>query len=184
MQYVGVLLFLSGSPRWHSFLTAIEARFIKTVYLICNMIFRQATTADIPQIQTVRNAVKENVLSDPALVSDHDNEVYLTERGKGWVCVDTGKIVGFAIADLVENNIWALFILPEYEGRGIGKTLHNMMLNWYFEQTQQTVWLGTAFATRAENFYRMQGWKEAGTHGPKEIKFEMSYADWKGRKSI
>ena len=145
------------------------------------MIFRQAITADIPQIQVVRNAVKENMLSDPALVSDRDNEEFITERGKGWVCADNGRIVGFAIADLKEKNIWALFVLPQYEGKGIGKTLHDLMMDWYFQQTTEKVWLGTAFHTRAETFYRMQGWKEVGMHGSKEVKFEMSYEAWSGR---
>ena len=87
-------------------------------------------------------------------------------------------IVGFAIADLKENNIWALFLDPEFEGKGIGQLLHNTMLDWYFSQTKTTVWLGTGFNTRAEKFYRKAGWTEVGTHGPKEIKFEMTYDDW------
>ncbi len=147
------------------------------------MIFREAAIADIPQIQIVRNAVKENMLSDPALVPDKDCEEYMTVRGKGWVCETEGTIVGFAIADLKENNIWALFLLPEYEGQGNGKKLHDIMLDWYFTQTKETVWLGTAFNTRAEKFYRMQGWKEAGMHGSKEIKFEMSRADWQMKRA-
>ena len=143
------------------------------------MIFREATIHDIPQIQIVRHMVKENVLSNPALVTDQDCEEYLTVRGKGWVCEIGDTIVGFSIADLKDNNIWALFLRPEYEGRGIGKKLHAMMLQWYFSQTQKTVWLGTAPNTRAEKFYRKAGWKEVGTHGKGEIKFEMSYHTWK-----
>ena len=53
------------------------------------------------------------------------------------------------------------------------------MIDWYFEKTKDAIWLGTAFNTRAEAFYRMQGWKEIGTHGSKEIKFEMSYDEWR-----
>ena len=147
------------------------------------MLFREAVITDIPQIQIVRNSVKENKLSDPALVPDKDCEEYMTVRGKGWVCEIEGTIVGFAIADLKENNIWALFLLPEYEGQGIGKKLHGIMLDWYFTQTKETLWLGTAFNTRAEKFYRMQGWKEAGMHGSKEIKFEMSRADWQMKRA-
>ena len=64
------------------------------------MIFREAQTEDIKQIQLVRNAVKENVLSNPGLVTDKDCVEYLTLRGKGWVCETDGTIVGFAIADL------------------------------------------------------------------------------------
>lgn len=140
-------------------------------------LFREANTSDISQIQVVRNSVKENMLSDPALVSDRDCEEFLTERGKGWVCEINGRIVGFAIADLKEHNIWALFLHPDFEKQGIGKTLHDMMLDWYFQQTQQRVWLGTAPGTRAEGFYKKNGWKETGMHG-KEVKFEMEHADW------
>ena len=142
------------------------------------MIFREAQVSDIPQIQIVRHSVKENVLSDPALVTDKDCEEFLMVRSKGWVCEVDGKIVGFSVADLKENNIWALFVHPGYEAKGIGKKLHNEMLNWYFDQTQEKVWLGTSPNTRAENFYRKNGWKEVGVHGKGEIKFEMSYENW------
>jgi len=143
------------------------------------MIFREALVSDIQQIQVVRNAVKENTLSNPALVPDAAVEVYITNRGRGWVCVIADEVVGFSIADLEENNMWALFVHPDYEGKGIGKVLHDKMLDWYFEQTKETVWLGTAPGTRAAQFYRMQGWKEVGLHGKGEIKFEMDYMAWR-----
>jgi GNAT superfamily N-acetyltransferase len=143
------------------------------------MIFREANRSDIKQMQFVRNAVKENMLSDPALVPDEDVAEYITKRGKGWVCVIHSEVAGFAIVDLIDNNIWALFVHPDYEGMGIGKKLHDKMLDWYFEQTKQRVWLGTEPGTRAEKFYRMQGWKEAGTHGKGEVKFEMRKSEWK-----
>ncbi|MDQ3279223.1 MAG: GNAT family N-acetyltransferase [Bacteroidota bacterium] len=142
------------------------------------MLFREARLDDIRQIQVVRNAVRENVLSDPGLVTDKDCEDYLTLHGRGWVCEVEGKVVGFAIADLKENNIWALFVHPEWEKKGIGKRLHNTMLDWYFSQTKTTVWLGTSPGTRADLFYRKQGWTEVGTHGKGEIKFAMTYEDW------
>ncbi|WP_374444116.1 GNAT family N-acetyltransferase [Epilithonimonas sp.] len=141
------------------------------------MIFREAIIADIPQMQIIRNAVKENQLSNPDIVKDKDYECFLLENGKGWVCEIENLIVGFAIVDLVANNIWALFVDPEFENQGIGKQLHNLMLNWYFKQAQNPVWLGTAPGTRAADFYRFSGWKEIGTFG-KEIKFEMTYKDW------
>jgi hypothetical protein len=43
----------------------------------------------------------------------------MTNRGKGWVCEIDEKIVGFSIADLIGNNIWALFVMPGYDKRGI-----------------------------------------------------------------
>jgi GNAT superfamily N-acetyltransferase len=141
------------------------------------MIFREATISDIQQIQLVRNTVKENRLSNPALVSNRDCEEFITRRGKGWVCEIKGRIVGFAIADLKEHNIWALFLHPDFEKQGIGWRLHTLMLDWYFTQTQHTVWLSTAPDTRAESFYTKAGWTEAGLHG-KEIRFEMNAEGW------
>ncbi len=143
------------------------------------MIFRGALITDIPEIQIVRNSVKENILSDPALVTDKDVEDYITHRGKGWVCEINNCIVGFAIADLQDDNIWALFLHPDHEGNGIGKSLHDTMLNWYFDQNKNSVWLGTSPGTRAEMFYRKAGWKETGIHGKGEIKFEMTAAEWR-----
>ncbi len=148
------------------------------------MILREATIHDIPGIQRVRNVVKENQLSDPALVTDQDCENFLTVRGKGWVCELDNLIVGFSIADLKENNIWALFVDPDHEGKGIGKKLHDIMLNWYFNQTNSTVWLGTAPGTRAAAFYLKAGWQNTGMHGRNELKFEMTYNNWKGKTSI
>ena len=84
------------------------------------MLFREATKEDIKQIQVVRHSVKENVLSDPSIVTDEDCADYINIRGKGWVCEDDKTIVGFSIADLKDHNIWALFVKPEYEHKGIG----------------------------------------------------------------
>jgi GNAT superfamily N-acetyltransferase len=148
------------------------------------MLFREATLSDIPAIQVVRNSVKENVLSDPSLVSDKDCEDYMFVRGKGWVCEVDGQVVGFSIADLADNNIWALFIHPGFEKRGIGRRLHDLMMHWYFQQGKENAWLSTAPASRAEGFYRKAGWKEVGITKTGEVKFEMSSEDWKSSPRI
>lgn len=143
------------------------------------MVFREANRNDIQQIQIVRNSVKENRLSNPALVSDADCEEFMFHRGKGWVCEIGKHITGFAIADRKEKNIWALFVHPDFEKMGIGKKLQQIMLDWYFDQGEDFVWLGTAPGTRAEIFYRKTGWKENGMHGKNEIRFEMRKNDWR-----
>lgn len=145
------------------------------------MIFRVAKLEDIRQIQIVRNSVKENPLSNPNLVTDQDCEEFMFKRGKGWVCEIENNIIGFAIADLVENNIWALFLHPDYEKKGIGRKLHDMMLDWYFSKRDK-VWLGTAPGTRAEIFYEKSGWCRAGIYG-KELKFEMTAEQWNALKA-
>jgi GNAT superfamily N-acetyltransferase len=142
------------------------------------MIFREAGVQDIPQIQNVRHSVKENVLSDPRLVTDDDCADYLMQRGKGWVCESQHEIAGFAIADLAGNNIWALFVKPAFEKQGIGRKLHDMMMDWYFSQTKNKCWLSTSPDTRAALFYLQAGWRPAGIHGKGEIKYEMTHEEW------
>ena len=142
------------------------------------MHFREAGISDIFQMQIVRNSVIENQLNDPTLIKDADYENFLLVKGKGWICEINNDVVGFAIIDLQENNIWALFVAPPFAEKGIGKKLHSIMLHWYFQQTQKTVWLGTAANSRAEIFYMQQGWTKVGIHGNNEIKFEMTFSKW------
>ena len=143
------------------------------------MIYRQAQLSDIKQIQVVRHLVKENTLSNPELVPDKDVAYYITEKGKGWVCEIGGQVVGFSIVDLQEKSVWALFIDPDYAEKGIGKALHRLMLDWYFNRTKETITLGTAPNTRAERFYTLQGWKSLGSYANGETKFALKYEDWK-----
>lgn len=147
------------------------------------MNYREARTSDIQQLQLVRQSVRQNVLSDPLLVTEYDYLRYLTIDGKGWVCETANKIVGFAIIDVKHSNVWALFVKPEFEGKHIGKTLHDLMLQWYFKKYHETLWLSTAPATRAEEFYTLQGWKATGKTATGEIRFELTPAAWKDRLS-
>lgn len=133
---------------------------------------REAVIEDIEVIQTIRNAVRENRLSDPSKVTNSDVQDYILNRGKGWVYEHDGKIAGFAIGDLQDANIWALFILPDMEGKGIGKLLHDKMINWMFNQGLSSIWLSTEPGTRAEKFYHKAGWQETGKTPSGEIRFE------------
>ena len=136
------------------------------------MQFREAQVTDIPQMMEIRNSVKENQLSDPALISFDDYSTFISNRGKGWISLEDELVTGFAVVDLVEHNVWALFVRPGYEGNGIGTILQQLLLTWYFQQTSHPVWLSTSPGTRAETFYRKSGWHETGVYGKGEIRFE------------
>ena len=142
------------------------------------MNFREASLSDIPQLSKVRLAVKENALNNPALITEQDYVDYLSKRGKGWVCELDNDVVGFAIGDLEKHNVWALFVQPDFEGQGIGRELLIMLLDWYYSQTTDTIWLSTAPNTRAADFYKSFGWKETGKLPNGELKFELSADDW------
>lgn len=138
----------------------------------------EATLQDIDAMSVIRLSVKENPLNNPDLVTRRDYEDYLTSYGKGWVAEVDGKIAGFAIVGLQQKNIWALFVDPSHEKAGVGRKLHDTMMDWYFTQTDEDVWLSTDPQTHAAEFYRRKGWRESGMIG-NELKFVMSALDWK-----
>jgi aminoglycoside 6'-N-acetyltransferase I len=136
------------------------------------MFLRPAHSADYAGMHRVRMAVRENVLSDPAAITEEMYLDMIANRGKGWVVDVEGTIVAFAVADHSRRNIWALFVDPAHQGRGYGRRLHDTMLAWLFAQSEDPVWLGTEPGTRAERFYRAAGWREAGRRPNGEIRFE------------
>jgi GNAT superfamily N-acetyltransferase len=142
------------------------------------VIFRTARIDDIPEMQRIRHGVKENRLSDPALVTDQDCLEFITKRGRGWVAENGISLAGFAIVDCKEKNIWALFVDPPFERQGIGRKLQELMLDWYFSYHEEDLWLGTAPYTRAAGFYRKSGWRETGVRANGEISFEMGRLTW------
>jgi len=148
------------------------------------MNFRPATVADIPQMFDVRMSVKENVLVNTDLVTPEICEEYLTRRGTGWVAEINKHLIGFAIADLLDDSIWAMFVRPEFEHVGVGSRLHNGLLNWYFNQGKEKVWLSTAPGTKAEAFYRKRGWREVMRDERGDIRFEMTAAEWNEHRPV
>lgn len=143
------------------------------------MQIRVATEAEIPEMHQVRLSVRENRLSDPARVQPRDYEALLS-RGRGWVADIEGQIAGFAIADLERRSVWALFVRPAFEGRGIGRALHAAMIDWLFRAGAERVSLSTDPGTRAEAFYRSAGWHVVDREANGELRFEMSNEQWRG----
>ena len=142
------------------------------------MKIRVATESDIPEMGRVRMSVRENRLASLSSLSPGDTERMLRGDGCGWVSEVDGRVVGFAIADLSGANVYALFIEPEYERQGIGRLLHDTMMDWFFSHKVDSVWLSTDPGTRAEGFYRKAGWTAAGTEANGEIHFEMARDRW------
>lgn len=119
---------------------------------------RQAEHLDIPAMSRIRLAVTENVLSNPARVTTQIYEDYLEKSGRGWVAEADGEIVAFCYAASADASIWALFVQPGFEGRGLAKALLGRAVEWLFERGHDTVHLSTGAGTRADRFYAAQGW--------------------------
>ena len=129
-------------------------------------------------------SVLENPLRNPALVQSRHYEAMLEQGGRGWVAELGGRIVGFAIADLERSNVWALFVDPEAAGSGIGRRLHDTMMDWMFSAGAGYVWLSTEPGTRAERLYRAAQWRYVGLEPNGEARYEMTREEWAARTSV
>jgi GNAT superfamily N-acetyltransferase len=122
------------------------------------IVIRQATRADIPAMSRIRLAVTENVLSDPSRITTAMYEDFLEQSGRGWVAESGGELVAFSYANKLDSSIWALFVLPGHEGKGLAKSLLRQACDWLFALGHQQVRLTTGANTRADRFYAAQGW--------------------------
>lgn len=132
---------------------------------------RQAVAGDVPGIHRVRMSVRENRLVS-IVITEEDTRKAIEESGRGWVVEVEGQIVGFAVVNVTNNNIWALFLDPDHERKGYGRQLHDGMLKWSWSQGLTHLWLSTEPGTRAQRFYEQAGWKNVGTTEEGEARFE------------
>lgn len=137
------------------------------------MIFREAKVTDIPALSEIRLSVAENVLSDPRKVTPEMYEAYLSVLGKGWLCEVGGEVVGFSVASLRDASIWALFVKPGHEGRGIGTGLLKLATGWLFDMGASSISLSTGANTRADRVYESQGWKRSEIKSDGEVSYRL-----------
>jgi GNAT superfamily N-acetyltransferase len=141
-------------------------------------VVREATAADMPGISRVRLSLKENALSVEQLtergITNASVAASLLTHRRGWVAERNGEIVAFSMADRANWSIFALFVLAEYEGRGLGGRLLRLALDWLWDSGAERVWLSTSPGTRAARFYARQGWTQTGDAGYGDVRFEIA----------
>jgi GNAT superfamily N-acetyltransferase len=132
------------------------------------IVYREILEADLPAITVVRTSVRENHRSVDELaalgITKASVAASLKGDSKGWVALDGEAIVGFVIADNSISCIFALFVLPGYESRGIGSALLCFAVEWMWDNGHELIWLETRQGTRAETFYRRKGWRAERTN--------------------
>ena len=140
--------------------------------------YRIATAADLPGITHVRTSVLENHLSVAQMAERGITEAgvaasFLAES-KGWVAEHGQQIVGFSIADRQSRSIFALFVLPGFDGRGTGSRLLELAVSWLWENGDSGIYLGTRQGTRAAKFYQLKGWSAGETDQLGHIRYELT----------
>jgi GNAT superfamily N-acetyltransferase len=144
-------------------------------------VVREAIAEDLPAISRVRTSVRENHLSVEQLrergITNESVAASFLADSKGWVAVCGQEIVAFAIADRAERSIFALFVLPDYEGHGLGSRLFDMALQWLRQNGIALVWLTTGPGTKAAGFYERRGWNAVGSGMHGDVSYELALAE-------
>ena len=133
---------------------------------------RPARREDIPAMHRVRMAVRENRLVS-RVITEADYAERMVHAGAAWVVEEDRTVVGFAIGDVRDHSIWALFVHPDHEGRGRGRALHDTLVAWMRGFRGRILTLETEAGTRAECFYRAAGWQVVGRTPDGALRLEL-----------
>jgi ribosomal protein S18 acetylase RimI-like enzyme len=131
---------------------------------------RRAEEADIDRLIEIRGAVRENRLRDPASVPRGDYDWFVA-KGLVWVAEDLERIAGFSACDPRDGTIWALFLDPDCEGKGLGAELLDKACADLKAAGFGTVTLSTDPGTKAARLYRKLGWRDLGFLPDGEVQF-------------
>lgn len=130
---------------------------------------RETQESDLEACFSVRGRTRENPISREQLAAmgiTHASTAASLRSGsmKGWVCTDGPEVIGFCSVDLASGEVLVLAVLPDYEGKGVGKGLLSRAVEWLRSRGVERIWLAASPdpSGRAHGFYRSQGWRPTG----------------------
>lgn len=136
-----------------------------------------ATPDDIETLFEIRTSVAQNHQSRDELsalgVTPDSLAEMLRTRSRAWLAHVEGTAAGFSMADSARATIFAMFVRPGFEQRGIGRRLMAEAEAWLFAQGWDQIWLATGSdeSLRAWGFYLHLGWVPAGVLDDGQVRF-------------
>ncbi len=128
------------------------------------MLIRLAQLEDIESLFLIRTSVIENYQSRDEIAAlgitpDSVADMLQTDC-RAWIAEWDQHPVAFAIANATLNTIFGIFVLPAFEGRGLGRALMACAEDWLWSQGSDEIWLltGNDPTLRAYGFYLHLGW--------------------------
>jgi ribosomal protein S18 acetylase RimI-like enzyme len=133
------------------------------------MRLRAARPGDVETLFAIRCSVAENhqsreELAELGVTPDSVRAMLESDDYLSLLAEVAGRPVGFCMVQLSEGYVFALFVRPEAEGRGIGRALMERAEAGLRRAGVTEAWLTTGGdpALRALGFYRHLGWRYGG----------------------
>lgn len=142
-------------------------------------VIRRATVADIDTLFDIRTSVRQNHLSREQMAELGITPAVLGEAIENspcaWIAEIDGLAGGFAMVELEQGELFALFVRPACEGLGLGRLLLAAAEEQLFRE-HESIWLVTdgGDGVRANAFYLGQGWQLAGRVDERDVRYEKS----------
>jgi ribosomal protein S18 acetylase RimI-like enzyme len=133
--------------------------------------FRDAKAEDFGRCIEIRGMTRDN--SIPAEILEEygiteETWTPLIKNGSivGVVSEAPDGVVGFCNGDVNTGEVLAVAVLPEYEGRGLGKSMLSLVTDKLFSVGLEKLWLAAPSDPqfRAHGFYRHLGWIPTGVY--------------------
>ena len=144
---------------------------------------RPALPEEAELLFRLRTAVRENHQSRAELaalgITPESVAAMLRDgRHAAWIAWSGPAAAGFAMADAAEASLFALFLRPGFEGRGIGRRLLAEAERWLAARgcAEARLLTGGAPGLRAPGFYRHLGWVEDGIAADGQLRFRKPLA--------
>jgi GNAT superfamily N-acetyltransferase len=141
------------------------------------MNIREAQIEDIETLFNIRTSVIENHQSREELVAlgitpETVAEMLQTDC-RAWIAEIDEQPIAFSMTNAAEKTIFAMFVLPSFEGRGAGRALMQQGEQWLWSQGVEEIWLltGSNPNLRAYGFYLHLGWTPTDIEPDGQIKF-------------
>lgn len=130
---------------------------------------REMTIADIQASFALRFSTVENAITAEDLERDYGiTPATLADSmradTRGWVAEDDGQMVGYAMGNRTNGEVFVVAVRPGHEGQGIGKTVLSRVVDWLWASEHDNIWLcaNPDPDIRATGFYRKLGWRRTG----------------------
>ena len=147
------------------------------------MRIREAAETDVEALFRVRTSVRQNHQSREELaalgVTPESVAAMLATTARAWVAEEEGTAVAFSMADASQGTVFAMFVRPGWEGRGLGRALMREAEAWLFARGCAEIWLLTGGdpALRAHGFYRHLGWRGTGVQPDGQLRYSKRRED-------
>ncbi|RWU23076.1 GNAT family N-acetyltransferase [Pseudomonas alkylphenolica] len=138
---------------------------------------RLASPSDIELLFDIRTSVTQNHLSreqlhEMGITADALRDA-MHKAPCAWIAEWQQEAAGFVMVDHDEGELFALFVRPQHEGKGIGQLLLHQAEAALFQRHEVIYLITDGDETiRANGFYRRLGWTVSGAVDARDVRFE------------